>query len=252
VDHAFFVHCINTVSALLTRPVDNDNIARLNDRLAIAFRAVCTLSMALKGRSNPSGINGTLLTFVVSAAKGISGMDFPNPGALVGRLLSLLDRNHTSPLPHWSESDIAGFMGDTFSCLVSASILHPKVWEACKAAVDFDQLLDTLLLSERRTLVRKAVSDVILATCNPQMDTNLDSGEVRGVLEALWAGVVLVLPSAIKWQANSEALFGVALSLLRNLARDSDLASTLPLYIKNWSKSLLDHRPDQVRVFIFP
>lgn len=185
----------------------------------------------------------------------------PNPEALVKQLSFFIQAAQKANPSELSEIDIQKLICHSISVLIDASVQHKGFWDATKKHAHFDELIFSLLLEEKRQLIRRQVAEKIRIICAPsssqKLPTNMDSSNtdeptdskdstVADIISTVWNAFLQNMRNTVKFAKQSEEYFTAALSVFRSVAERSLPDAVLTEYVSQWSESMLSHKTEEV------
>ncbi|KAE8554713.1 hypothetical protein EYB25_003254 [Talaromyces marneffei] len=183
----------------------------------------------------------------------------PNAEALVGQLLFFIKAAQNADPSQISELDIQRLICHSISVLIDASIRHQDFWNVTKQHARFEELIFSLLLDEKRQLIRRQVAEKITATCNISAPKRLASANASNVdrpnqpedstildiISTIWDGFVQNMQNSVRFAKQSQEYFSAAIWVFRSVAERGPQNVDFSEYISKWSESMLSHETEE-------
>lgn len=254
----FVSHSIRVLVAALTRSEMLESLAGSPTKLLFATNLVECLLLALLGEYLPF-----LSSRVVYADwRPVRPVDDSSlvidPVLLVQQLLNLMDVGRHVPATHLSAADIQKLICNSFAVLTEGSVRDEKFWHTVKQQTEFDRLLYSLLLEERRQPIRKEISENIALVCTPSkllqrpdesangQATTLENSTKVDIIGSVWEAFARTLPQTPNHAHQSQEFFEVALLAFHSVAEQPSSNIDFGEYLKQWSNIMLSHRTEEV------
>jgi ubiquitin carboxyl-terminal hydrolase 34 len=182
----------------------------------------------------------------------------PNPEALVKELCFFIKAAQNANSASFSEPDIQKLICHSISVLLDASVCQQGFWDVTKEHVNFGELVFSLLLEEKRPLIRRQVAEKIKTVCGPptktahaessNADESTESGDstVAGIISTVWDAFLQNMQNTVRFTEQSEEYFSAALSVFRSVAERSPEDVVFTEYVSQWSESMLSHETTEV------
>lgn len=187
---------------------------------------------------------------------------FLEPGLLVERLLDFITLGEQLTTAVLSENGIQKLICNSFAVLFKSAASDQRVWDALKQSNRTQQLLFTLLLSERRPAIRKGVTETIFAICgspppnkppmkamdrkDPTIPARVPTATAVDVVATIWKSLSSILPQAGEYVAYSQEFFEVTIAVFQTVASLSPGDLIFGEYLRQWSEILLSYQTHEV------
>lgn len=184
-----------------------------------------------------------------------------NAEALVKQLLFFITAARKADSSRLCELDIQKLICHSISVLIDASVRYQNFWDVTKQNAHFEQLILSLLLEEKRQLIRRQVAEKIKTTCGSsatqKKSANADTGDmeklvkpdsstVLDIISTVWHAFVQNMQNTVQYADQSQEYFSAALSVFRSVAERSPQDVVFAQYISQWSESMLSHETEEV------
>jgi ubiquitin carboxyl-terminal hydrolase 34 len=178
--------------------------------------------------------------------------------SLVRRVLGLLEIGRSCPADPPAGTCAQNLICGSFAVLVEASLRDPNVWNAAKQHAQFDSLILSLLLEEKRKPIRTDILERLKIICGPlkpfklsvkKPDTESPTVENPNridMLATLWSSFLQVIPKTVEHVPQSEEFFNAALWMFRAVAQKSPRDLIFNEYLQQWSAIMLTHQTEEV------
>jgi ubiquitin carboxyl-terminal hydrolase 34 len=184
----------------------------------------------------------------------------PNAEALVGQLLFFIKSAQTADSSRFSELDIQRLICHSISVLIDASVRHHVFWNVTKQKARFNELIFSLLLKEKRQLIRRQVAEKITATCNisapkrpasadadnVDLSTQPDNSTIVDIISTIWDAFVQNMQNTVRFAKQSQEYFSAAIWVFRSVAERGPQDVDFSEYVSKWSESMLSHETEEV------
>lgn len=186
----------------------------------------------------------------------------PSPEALVKELCFFIKAAQKATPNGLSELDIQKLICHSISVLIDASVRNRDFWVVTKEHANFDELIFSLLLGEKRNPIRRQVAEKIRAVCGPRAlqkksadmeigkmeDESTESTEstVADIIAVVWNAFLHNMQNTVRFAEHSEEYFSAALSVFRSVAERSPHDVLFTQYVFQWSEIMLSHETKQV------
>ncbi|KAL1967875.1 hypothetical protein VTN77DRAFT_2564 [Rasamsonia byssochlamydoides] len=241
-NQAFISHSIQTLVAALTRPQMAESLTENPMKLVFACHLIECLLSALS----------------VRAGEALAAL--PNPDLLIRQLLNFIESARDLTTSELSEASIQKLICQSFAVLIEGSVHDSGFWAVIKQHAQFDRLIFTLLLQEKRQSIRKEIADNIAVVCGPSKSRKKSTRPGRGdadglkqpenpttvdILGTLWEAFVHNFSHTVEYAEQSQEFFGVALAVFRSVAERSPRDVIFAEYLTQWSKIMLSHKTEE-------
>ncbi|EED21875.1 ubiquitin C-terminal hydrolase, putative [Talaromyces stipitatus ATCC 10500] len=184
----------------------------------------------------------------------------PNAEALVGQLLFFIKAAQKAESSRLNEFDIQRLICHSISVLIDASVLRQDFWDMTKQHAQFEKLIFSLLLEEKRQSIRRQVAEKIKSTCNistaPNKAANEESENVDGstqsddlrvldIVSTIWDSFVKNMQKTVPFSKQSQEYFSAAIWTFRSVAERSSQDVDFSEYVSQWSESMLGHETEE-------
>lgn len=175
-------------------------------------------------------------------------------------LLGLLASVHSLDVTDENAVPAHELICSAFAVIVEGSVRDDRFWEAVKQREQFHSLMQKLLLEEHRQAIRSEVADRIKMICTPSQprkgpvslglhppspeETN-ESPVRLDMLTTIWNTLVRTIPHAPEYYTQCAEFFTVTIWVFRFVAEKSPGDVLLNQYLKDWSRIMLNHQPEQ-------
>lgn len=147
-----------------------------------------------------------------------------------------------------------------FAVIVEGSVRDDKFWEAVKQREQFHSLIRKLLLEEDREPIRKEAADRIRLICtppqppkgpvslglNPPSPEETNESPVRlDMVKTIWNTLLQTIPHASEYHTQCAEFFTITIWIFRFVAEKSPDHVLLNQYLKDWSRIMFSHQPEQ-------
>lgn len=178
--------------------------------------------------------------------------------SLVRRVLELLEIGRTGPTDPPAGTCAQSLVCNSFAVLVEGSLRDINVWNAVKQHAQFDGLILSLLLEEKRKPIRTDILERLKIICGPlkpfklsmqKLDTESPAAENPNridMLATLWSSFLQVIPKTLEHVPQSEEFFNAALWMFRVVAQKSPRDLIFNEYLQQWSAVMLTHQTEEV------
>lgn len=232
-------------------------------KLLFACNYVECLLLALSGIvAYPAALISESLPSTAKPAVDDTQTYFSEPGLLVERLLDFIALGEELTTAVLSENGIQKLICNSFSVLFKSAASDQRVWDALKQSDRTQQLLFTLLLSERRPGIRKGVAETIFAICgspppnkpplkamdrkDPSTPARIPTSTAVDVVATIWKSLSSILPQTGEYVTYSQEFFEVTIAVFQTVASLSPEDLIFGEYLRQWSEILLSHKTHEV------
>lgn len=185
----------------------------------------------------------------------------PNAEAFVGQLLFFIKAAQNADSSRFSELDIKRLICHSIAVLIDASTRHQGFWNVSKQHAHFDELIFSLLLNEKRQLIRRQVAEKITATCNipptfkKPASVNGSTGDVPNlpddstifdIVSTIWDAFVQNMQHTVRFAKQSQEYFSAAICVFRSVAERGPQNADFSEYVSKWSEIMLSHETEEV------
>ncbi|CRL25236.1 Peptidase C19, ubiquitin carboxyl-terminal hydrolase 2 [Penicillium camemberti] len=260
------LYSLNTLSMCLHEEAaemspDQDFVSHSN-RVLVAFLTSEELFSSLSG--NPitivlatRAIECLLLAISVYRPTDDESVLISDPMSLVQRVLELLEIGRTGPTDPPAGTCAQSLVCNSFAVLVEGSLRDINVWKAVKQHAQFDGLILSLLLEEKRKPIRTDILERLKIICGPlkpfklsmqKLDTESPAAENPNridMLATLWSSFLQVIPKTLEHVPQSEEFFNAALWMFRVVAQKSPRDLIFNEYLQQWSAVMLTHQTEE-------
>jgi ubiquitin carboxyl-terminal hydrolase 34 len=160
----------------------------------------------------------------------------------------------------FSELDIQRLICHSLSVLIDASIRRQDFWNVTKQHTRFEELIFSLLLDEKRQLIRRQVAEKITSTCNisaPKRSASVnasnvdlpnqpDDSTIVDIISTIWDAFVQNMQNTVRFAKQSQEYFSAAIWVFRSVAERGPQNADFSNYISIWSESMLSHETEEV------
>ncbi|KAJ5446004.1 Peptidase C19 ubiquitin carboxyl-terminal hydrolase 2 [Penicillium cf. griseofulvum] len=225
-DLAFVSHSNQVLVAFLTSDELFSSLSGNSITIVLATRAIECLLLAISVY-RPTDDESVLIA---------------DPMSLVRHILDLLEIGRTCPADPPA---------------VEGSLRDLNVWNAVKQHVQFDGLIQSLLLEEHRKPIRTDILERLKIICGPlkpfklsvkKPDTESPTAENPNrvhMLATLWSSFLQVIPKSVDHVPQSEEFFNAALWMFRAVAQKSPGDLIFNDYLRQWSAVMLTHQTEE-------
>lgn len=182
----------------------------------------------------------------------------PSPEALVKELCFFIKAAQKATPNGLSELDIQKLICHSISVLIDASVCNRDFWVVTKEHANFDELIFSLLLGEKRNPIRRQVAEKIRAVCGPRalqkksadmetgkMEDESTESTVADIIAVVWNAFLHNMQNTVRFAEHSEEYFSAALSVFRSVAERSPHDVLFTQYVSQWSEIMLSHETKQ-------
>ncbi|KAL3457508.1 hypothetical protein BJX64DRAFT_268792 [Aspergillus heterothallicus] len=245
-NESFIFHSIKVIVAALTRPQILESLRVSPAHIQVAMNLTECLYNALLVKPPVAG----------------DVLQIPDSAALVGRILCLMNAGRNFSPTHILETSRYKLIWYTFAIIIEGSVRDSSFWTTVKQQVEFEELVFSLLIEERRQNVRKGVADHISLVCDPSRQLKKfklpasETQEARAtaisenpsridILATIWDAFVLTFPRVLDFPDQSQEFFEIAHSVFSSIAERSPHDMVFSDYIKQWSDIMLGHKTEE-------
>ncbi|KAJ6172641.1 hypothetical protein N7470_001708 [Penicillium chermesinum] len=241
-DVSFVSHSINILVAFLMSP----DLLRLipQDRIMVALAT--------------SAVGCLLSAFSVFTSKSENTCLIDDPFLFVKQLLKLVDAARKTATHPTNAAGIQKFVCDSFAILIEGSVKDHKYWTAVKGEVQFDQLIEGMLLQEECRPVRIEVAERIQTICgssklqkystskaNDAADALIESPTRIDMLATIWESISLAIPKTPQYAFQSAEFFQTAMRVFNSIADKSPKDVSFSRYLRQWSEVMFQHQTEE-------
>ncbi|KAJ5502999.1 Peptidase C19 ubiquitin carboxyl-terminal hydrolase 2 [Penicillium fimorum] len=233
-----------------------------SNQVLVAFLTSDELFSSLSGNSITTvlatrAIECLLLAISVYRPTDDESVLIADPMSLVRRVLDLLEIGRTSPADPPAGTCAQSLICNSFAVLVEGSLRDFNVWNAVKQHVQFDSLIQSLLLEEKRKPIRTDILERLKIICGPlkpfklsmkKSDTESQCAENPNridMLATLWASFLQVIPRTVDHVPRSEEFFNAAVWMFRAVAQKSPGDLIFNKYLQQWSDVMLSRETEE-------
>ncbi|CAI7640164.1 unnamed protein product [Penicillium glandicola] len=240
-DQAFVTHSNQVLVAFLTSDELFSSLSGNSITTVLATRAIECLLLAISVY-RPTDDESVLIA---------------DPMSLVRRVLTLLEIGRTSPADPPAGTCAQSLICNSFAVLVEGSLRDINVWNAVNQHAQFDNLILSLLLEEKRKPIRTDILERLKIICGPlkpfklsikKPDTDSPTAENPNridMLATLWSSFLQVIPKTAQHVPQSEEFFNAALWMFRAIAQKSPRDLIFNEYLHQWSAVMLTHQTEE-------
>ncbi|CAG7920692.1 unnamed protein product [Penicillium olsonii] len=180
-----------------------------------------------------------------------------SPQDVVPRVLSFIEIGRDNKFGHQTIASANSLVCYSFAVLAEGSLRDQNIWDTVKQHVEFDVLIESLLLDESQREVRREILERLKIISGPSKLQETEKESANGVnpvenpiridmLATIWSSIVNIIPKARGFVGQSEEFFTAALFIFRSVAQRSPRDVMFSQYIKQWTAVLLEHNTAEV------
>ena len=258
----FVSHSIRVLVAALTRPEMMESLADSPTKLLYATSLVECLLLALLGECFSIMSSRVICADRILVKPPVDDSSLiMDPASLVQQLFNLMDVGRHVPATHLSAVDIQKLICNSFAVLTEGSVRDEKFWHTVKQQTEFDRLLFSLLLDERRQPIRKEISENIALVCTPAKLLQRPDESANGqpiipenstkvdIIGTIWEAFARTIPQTPNYAHQTQEFFEVALLAFHSVAEQPSSDINFGEYLKQWSNIMLGHETEEVCSF---
>lgn len=254
-------HSIQVLVAFLTSDELFDSLSNNTIAVVVATRAIECLLLAMSGMLSTTTIlplERSTNHILVCRSADDEAVLIADPMSLVPRILALLEFGCNLPPDPPVGASAQTLICSSFAVLVEGSLRDTNFWTAVKQHVQFDSLIFSLLLEEKRRPIRTDILERLKIICGPlkpfklsmkKTDTESPVAENPNridMLATLWHSFLQVIPKTVEHVSQSEEFFNASLCLFRTVAQKSPGDLIFNEYLQEWSAVMLSHQTEEV------
>lgn len=237
----------------------SESLADNPTKLLYATNLVECLLLALLGECFPLPSSGILCADQILVKPLVDDSSLiMDPVSLVQQLLNLMGLGRHVPTTYLSAVDIQKLICNSFAVLTEGSVRDEKFWHTVKQQTEFDRLLFSLLLDERRQPIRKEISENIALVCTPAKLLQRPDESANGqptipenstkvdIIGTIWEAFARTLPQTPNHAHQSQEFFEVALLAFHSVVEQPSSDINFGEYLKQWSNIMLSHETEEV------
>ncbi|KAK1598546.1 ubiquitin carboxyl-terminal hydrolase [Colletotrichum navitas] len=209
-------------------------VAAISDRDILVGCA----SEALKNRLTFNLMNVYGLTFKDPDLIGIEIPPSPVAIAPADRLIEILWSAVTAP----GHTSLIPLIASTFSAVLRSASVDTAFWVSLKAVPSLEELLGVLLLDEPSEAIRANIAKLLEERV---ISPDESSPNTISLCEFLWPILHRLIPKAAKSPKQCRQVFGLSLSLLREMAFEYAFVVDIPALASDCGRLLLEHESSE-------
>ncbi|KAH8696007.1 putative ubiquitin hydrolase [Talaromyces proteolyticus] len=239
------------------------NSSFLRHSIQILINALIRPQMAAASKHNMNLVFACHLIeclLLCLSVKTTSSHTIPNAEALVKELLFFIEACQKMDQSEFSETDIQKVICNSFAVLVEASVSHHGFWEVTKKHAQFDLLIFSLLLEEKRHTIRRQIAEKIKIVCGPPKPQKKNDGTgttdadgsspsetpvVLDIMATIWDAFVQNMRRSVQYADQSQEFFAVALVVFHSVSEKSPHDVIFTEYVSQWSDAMLSHKTQE-------
>lgn len=205
-----------------------------------------------------SAVECLLLTFTIHKENDEDNPIIQEPTIFVKQLLRLVEAVRAIPENHTNIHRIQKFKCNSFALLIEGSVKDHAYWIAVKGEVQFDQLVEAMLLQEESRQARIEVSDRVHMICGSSKlqkystrkssdatDQLAESPTRIDMLATIWESLSSTIPKTLNYAFQSAEFFKTTLWVFNSIADKSPKDMSFSHYLRQWSEVMFQHQIEE-------